>query len=171
MDSIKMSYRGFCFNANPKTVKAVMKKETEVTLFPFKHGRCREGAQAPITVEGSGSFFGENARAQAQALLSVFKRRGAAYLFSPVLFPIKAVFTSLEFSLDAPKNRIDYRFSFVQESSEKSGSFDFGYTLAEKGENLFDISSRTGVSIESIIDLNGFETPFSVKEGNRVWLR
>ena len=51
------------------------------------------------------------------------------------------------------------------------GEENFGYTLAAENENLFDIAARTGVGIEKIIDFNSFEEPFSVREGDRVWLK
>ncbi len=171
MKSIKMSYRGFCFEVNPKTVKVEFKRAQSTAVIPRHRARTEEICELPAVISGTGRLYGSDARAKMQGFLSAYKKGGAAYLFSPVFPPVKAYFTSLTFSVNAEEDCIEYAFSFKEAESKKRGSFDFGYTLAEDGENLFDIAYRTGVSIEKIIALNGFEDPFSVTEGEKVWLK
>ena len=171
MNSVKMSYGGFTFNANPSSIKTELSKEIVSAVIPFKKSKTGVISKKPATVSGSGSFCGSGAREQAQRLLAVYKKEGADYLFTPVSEPVKAFFTSLVFSVNADKERIDYTFTFTQEESAEKGVCDFGYTVAEKGENLFDISFRTETPLERIVDLNGFKNPFCVREGDRVWLK
>ncbi len=171
MDSIKMSYGGFTFNANPSSVKTEYKKNTAPSVFPFRRAKTNIISKSPAVISGNGKFCGKNARAEAQMLLSVFKREGAAYLFSPVLAPVKAYFTALDFSVNSVSGSIDYSFEFTQEEASDSDLYDFGYTLAEENENLFDIAHRTNTNIEKIIDLNSFKTPFDIREGDRIWLK
>lgn len=171
MKSIKMTYRGFCFNVNPDSVKAEFSRAHSTALIFGKRAKPKEICELPSKISGSGKFVGENAREFMQSFYSVYKKGGAAYLFSPVFPPVKAFFTRLDFSIGAGGECINYTFEFIESQNEKKGAFDFGYTLAEEGENLFDISNRTGISVEKIFNLNGFETPFSVEEGDRVWLK
>lgn len=171
MKSIKMSYKGFCFDANPETVKCEMSKKVSVVRIPFARGEVKETGEMPVTVSGRGKFCGKDAREKAQGLLAVFKRSGSAFLFLPVLSPVKAFFTELVFSVNAAEECIEYSFAFTEDKNAKKGLFDFGYTVAQSGENLFEIANRTDTRIESIIGLNDFEDPFSVREGDRVWLK
>ena len=80
------------------------------------------------------------------------------------------LFTSLEINYSASNNRVEYSFEFTQDGFEKKEVYDFGYTVALEGENLFDVSSRTGVEIQRLVSLNDFGDLFAVKEGDRVWL-
>ncbi|MCR5206858.1 MAG: DNA circularization N-terminal domain-containing protein [Eubacterium sp.] len=171
MKSIKMSYRGVCFEVNPSTLKTEYSKRTAVTEAPGSNAGCKEVCELPVKVSGKGILAGENASARAQQLLAAFKKKGSAYLFLPVVSPFKALFTSLELNVCSERNCIGYSFEFVQDISSKSGEYDFGYTLAQDGENLFDIAYRTNTAIETVIALNDFEEPFSVKEGDKVWLK
>ena len=171
MNSVLMSYRGVSFSVNPKTVKTGYAKTLAVSLPLSGNAAATELAAQPATVSGRGSFCGKNARAQAQTLLSVFQETGSAWLFTPVLSPMKAFFTALEFSVDAAEEKIDFTFTFTEDKGKTAGRFDFGYTVAQAGENLFDIAARTGVPIETVMERNDFETPFAVKEGERVWLK
>ena len=171
MKSIKMSYRGFGFEVNPKSVKAEYSRAESTALLTKRRAISHELCEMPLVVSGTGRFYGENAREKMQELLSVYKKGGAAYLFSPVFPPVKAHFLSLSFTVSADSELIDYSFRFKESENKKLGAFDFGYTLAGENENLFDIAARTGVAIEKIIDLNSFEEPFSVREGDRVWLK
>ena len=74
MKSIKMSYRGFTLDVNPKTVKAQYRRAESVSLIPYRRARMRELCEMPLTVSGSGMLLGENARAEMQMLLSVYKK-------------------------------------------------------------------------------------------------
>ena len=150
MKSIKMSYRGLCFEVNPKTVKVEFKRAQSTAVIPRHRARAEEICELPAVISGTGRLYGSDARAKMQSFLSVYKKGGAAYLFSPVFPPVKAYFTSLTFSVSAEEDCIEYAFSF---------------------KDLFDIANRTGVSIEKIIALNSFEDPFSVTEGEKVWLK
>ena len=171
MKTVKMSYKGFVFKANPTEIKTEFSRKTASRIIPFKHSGTGVICQSPAVIKGRGKFCGEGERAQAQSLYSVFKKEGAAYLFSPVFVPVKAHFTNLEFSVNSEKECIEYAFTFTQEENLQKGSFDFGYTLAAEGENLFDVAGRTHTPIEKIIDLNRFKNPFSVREGDRIWLK
>lgn len=171
MKSIKMTYRGFCFDVNPDSVKCGFSRAHTTALIAGRRAKVKELCELPSKISGGGKFFGENAREQMQTLFALYKKGGAAYLFSPVFPPVKVYFTRLDYGISAGGECINYAFEFIEAQNEKKGAFDFGYTVAEEGENLFDISNRTGVSVEKIVKQNAFETPFSVEEGDRVWLK
>lgn len=171
MKSVKMTYKGFEFDINPSSVKLELSKANSSFVIPFKRNKSREISELPMTLIGKGRLSGADAREKSQELISVFKKSGSAYVFSPVLTPIKAYFTSLEFGVSAGDDSIEYSFKFTEDTGSKKAMYDFGYTLAERGENLFDIANRTDTSVERLFELNRFENPFTVEEGNKVWLK
>lgn len=168
---IKMNYKGFSINVNPSSIKIDYSKTIAKKTSVFSTSTTQEICFEPTIISGSGKFAGENARDYANRLARVFKTKGSAYLFVPDGMPIKAFFKSLNISYDSESNCVSYSFEFVEDYQGKSTSYDFGYTFARKGENLFDISSRTDVDIQKLFENNNFTDLFSVKEGDRVWLK
>lgn len=171
MEFIDMSYKGFSFPVNPASIKTQMKKRTvkkDVMSFASK---VKETGFEPAVISGSGSFSGDKAQESAHELMRIFKEEGSAYLFSPEFFPLKAFFTELQLKADASKRCIEYSFKFVEDSVNKKSRFDFRFTYAFEGENLFDISNRTGVPVEKLFKLNDYEDLFSVSQGDKVWLK
>jgi hypothetical protein len=59
---------------------------------------------------------------------------------------------------------------FVEDSKQKNPTFNFKFTYALAGENIFDIANRTNVSLKQIVESNDYEDLFAVKEGDKVML-
>lgn len=170
MKLIKMSYKGFIFDVNPSSIKAELSKSIAKKSILFKSGRAQEMCFEPAKISGSGRFTGDNARQCAHNLMRVFKSRGPAYLLAPDIPPMKAYFSDLSISYNADENCVSYSFAFIEDSEDKQFSYDFGYTYALEGENLYDISNRTDVDIERLFEYNDYPDLFSVSEGDKVWL-
>ena len=171
MECITMSYKGFEFPVNVKSVNArYSKRLSNIPVFK-RSAKTQEICTNPAVISGEGCFFGESANEKAQMLITAFQGKGAAYLFSPIFSPIKAFFSDLTLKADAEKNCIEYSFEFTEEAGSKRRYYDFGYTFALPGENLFDVANRCNVAVEEISKANDFRDMFSVSQGDKVWLR
>ena len=171
MNIMKMGYKGMTFDVNPSSVKTDVSKKVAIKTIPFGFGKSAEICKMPVKITGSGVFCGENAGQDAHKLMQIFEKGGSSYLFMPRLAPIKAFFTDLTMRIGADSESIEYTFSFTEDCTEKRSSYPFGYTYAKAGENLYDIANRCEVSTESLFNANDFMDMFSVREGDKVWLR
>lgn len=170
MKLIKMSYKGFVFSANPSSIKIQLSKYVSKRNIPFFTSKTQEICFQPAKITGKGVFAGADAGKFADRLMRIFKSEGSAYLFLPDSEPVLAYFDALDISYDAEKNYVSYSFSFIEDSKGKKHSFDFGYTFALEGENLYDVANRTDVSIEKLAQCNDFKDLFSLSKGDRVRL-
>lgn len=171
MESIQMQYKGCTFDVNPENIRLRLSKQVSRTVIPFKKVRTQELYQNPCVISGSGIFIGKEAQQQAFSLLYSYRSKGADYLFSPLLPPLKMVFTSLQLEADASGEGIRYSFEFTEEPSGKRLTRTNRYTRARKGENLFDVANRTGYPVEYLAERNCFRHLFALEEGDTVWLR
>ncbi len=170
MDSIQMRYKGCTLDINPEKISMHLSKRINRTVVPFVKTRTQEICRNPCIISGSGILAGEDVQQQAYALLSCYRSKGADYLFSPLLPPLKMHFTALQFYADADSNRIRYSFEFTEEPSDKRLTRSNRYTLAREGENLFDVANRTGYPVEYLAEQNHFRNLFALNEGDKVWL-
>ena len=170
MELIKMNYKGITLSVNPATIKTEMARSLAKKAALFSTSRVQDMCFEPTKISGSGYLVGANARCDAYEIIRTFKSKGSAYLFVPGFAPIRAFFSSLSIWYDSKISCVNYIFEFVEDCVEKKGGADFAYTYAAPGENLYDISNRTNVSVEDIFDSNDYKDLFSVKGGDKVWL-
>lgn len=170
MNTIKLSYKGFTFDANPSSIKIGLSKTISTKKIPFSTAKTQEICFDATRINGSGVFTGSDSREFAHRLMHIFKSEGSAHLFLPGADVISVFFDSLDISYDADKNCVGYSFSFVEDCKGKKYNFDFGFTYANHGENLYDISNRTNVSVEKLFEYNSFKDLFSVNAGDKVRL-
>ena len=82
-----------------------------------------------------------------------------------------AFLTEFLYTLSADKSSASYSFVFTEDCSDVAGEKQLKETYVIPGENAFDIANRCNVSIDDIMKLNNFETPFDLKSGEVVRLR
>lgn len=170
MTMTKMRYKNLEFNVNPCDVKVLLKKKLAKTDVMDSQQVCTEVGENAAVISGKGCFVGADAVRKAYELIRIYNKKGADFLFTPYASPMLAVFNKLEVSYSGDNRRVEYSFEFTEQGKRKGQKFDFGFTYAEKGENLFDIAHRTQTTVEKIVELNDFCGLFSVKEGDKVWL-
>lgn len=66
--------------------------------------------------------------------------------------------------------KIIYKATFKENQKEKLDTVKITKTTVLKGENLFDISARTGISVEKLIEINNLKSPFDIEENREVTL-
>ncbi len=170
MQYMKMKYGGFEFNVNPKSFKASMNKNLTKYDTVFSEQMCVDNGRECTRVSGEGYFIGENAADKAFELVRVYNKKGSDYLFLPNSVPVKAYFSSLDISYSSANDRVEYSFVFTQECNTKNELQTPEFIYALKDENLFDVSNRTGVEIETLVKCNDIGNVFAIKEGDRIWL-
>ena len=155
MQAITMTYKGFCFDANPAYIKAEYSKNIASKSVLFKSAKQQEISFKAAKIKGNGKFVGSNAGEKAHELIKVFQSKGSSFLFSHDLPPMRAYFSSLDISYNAVEECVDYSFEFIEDSDAK---------------NLYDIANRTSVGVEKLFKCNNYPDLFSVREGDKVWL-
>lgn len=166
----KMRYKNFVFNVNPSDIKLSFKKNIAKADVMCSNQVCSEVGENAAVISGKGCFIGDDAEKKAFELMRIYNKQGADFLFTPYSSPVLAIFSCLDLSYSSDSRRVEYSFEFTEQGKRKAQSFEFGYTYAEEGENLFDIADRAQISVDKIVELNDFCGVFSVKEGDKVWL-
>lgn len=168
---MKMRYRGFEFPSNPTLIKTELSNNVrEDPLFGSDSAVYNVSRNASI-ISGEGCLWGEERFSAASQLKQLHKRGGDGWLFLPDGSCCRAFFTALTINEDAKRGCVSYAFSFTENCNHVKTEYDFGFTYAGENENMFDIAHRCGTQIEKLMKLNNFETPFSVKAGDKVVLK
>lgn len=167
----KMKFREFSFDVNPFFIEIHHKRSIGTKALLNGKSRVSSGSLCPAEITGKGSFYGDTAAEKLAVLEMMHKKGGAGWLYLPQGSAYKVYFSELTFSFNSDKNRYDYSFVFIECTNSKKDAFDFSYTLAQSGENLFQIAGRCNVPVERLMALNDFATPFSVNSGDRVVLK
>lgn len=169
--SVKMRFKDFEFPANPAVIKTEFSANVrEDPLFQSDSAIYNISRNAAV-ISGEGCFWGEERFTASALLKKLHNSSESGWLFLPDGGCFNAFFTSLSLEEDAKKGCVSYSFSFTENCLHVKDEYDFGFTLALEGENMFDIAHRCGVAIETLMRLNDYKTPFSVKEGDRVVLK
>lgn len=168
---MKMKFKDFEFPSNPTVIKTELSNNVrENPLFGSDSAVYSVSRNAAV-ISGEGSLWGEERFTASALLKKLHSGSEAGWLFLPDGSCCNAFFTSLTLTEDAKRGCISYSFSFTENCLHKKEEYDFGFTVALENENMFDIAHRCGVAIETLMRLNDFKTPFSVKEGDKVVLQ
>lgn len=166
----KMQYKSFVFPSNPSKLKTTGSRRLKQVPVITGGTKVFNASAAPIKISGSGHFFGGLSVQNADKLHHLLSENDSGWLFVPNSVPICAFFESFETVCDTKNNCVSYKFSFIEDCSNRKYMHDFGYTVAQDGENVFDIAYRTKSSVDRIMEKNEFITPFDVPSGGKVVL-
>ena len=164
-----MAYREYIWPVNPHRIVIAGQEETARISVLDEKQRVEPIGRRPRTVNGTGSFFGGDAFLQMNRLEELFGRGGSGTLFVPNFMPMQAFFEKLEIIGEAKKDIVSYSFLFVEDTRQVRRRQE-AFTIALENENLFMIAGRTGCSVETLLSLNAFATPYDVPTGGRVLL-
>ena len=113
MQAITMTYKGFCLDTNPAYIKAEYSKNIASKSVLFKSAKQQEISFKAAKIKGNGKFVGSNAGEKAHELIKVFQSKGSSFLFSHDLPPMRAYFSSLDFSYNAVEECVVYTLEFI----------------------------------------------------------
>ena len=137
MRLVPMRFRGVTWRHNPREITFESDREVHELHAPFAGGAVQDTGRKNMLVKGEGELFGADCLQQFARLLSLFREGGSGVLAIDGVKPFHAVFES---------------FVFREVRNESDGP-PAAYT-AGAGENLWDVSYRFGIVIDTLVALN-----------------
>lgn len=168
---VKMKFKDFEFPNNPLFIKTEMAQRINERSVLSGESKVFPVSDRAAVIKADGCFWGEDGSDASLKLKILMKSRKPGWLFLPDGSCCNVYLSSLDIQEDAKKSCISYSISFIEKCNGKKSEYDFGFTYAEENETMFDIAFRCDKSIERLMELNDFSTPFSVKKGDKVVLQ
>lgn len=178
-----MRYRGFTWPHNPRIYSIDYERKMSVNKVPFGTYYLQDLGRTRRVMRGEGEFVGEDAYAQFGALANTFYEEGSGLLIHPLWQVAYAYFVELRLEQEPRPDYVRYSFVFwedtdrysgkVQEiaapsapAAGRSGADGSGarYHTVIKGETLWALALRYGVSLAELIALNP-----QIKNPNLIW--
>lgn len=155
MKLVPMRFKGVEWHHNPREICFECDKSVKELKVPQGTSYIQDMGRKNMIISGTGELYGSDCLEQFDRLLSLFKQDGQGVLAIPKITPIFAVFESLKIKGEPKPDILVYSFVF-REVMEKKQSVAQTECIAEAGECLWDISYKYGVSIDTLVRLNGW---------------
>lgn len=191
MDLSPMRYKGYTWPHNPRVYSIDYERKMAVHKTPFGLFRLQDLGRTNRIMEGEGEFVGEDAYEQFGQLANVFYDGGPGLLIHPLWQAANAYFVSLRLEQEPRPDYVRYSFSFWEDDSwytglavqdtalgqdgslqEEMGAGDAAYHQVVKGDTLWELAVRYGLSLAELIALNPqIKNPNLVQVGEEVRVR
>ena len=187
-----MRYKNYTWPHNPETFVVEYRRQMAAHKVPM--GGCvlqDLGVNCRI-LRGEGEFAGPGAYEEFKALAEVFRQEGPGMLVHPVWQTDRAYFVSLSVTEEPKPDYVRYSFAFWEDDS----GYDGGLTktnngqqagsggassasrtaaartyIVKRGDTLWGIARRYGVTLQSLIAANPqIKNPNLIYPGNEVKL-
>lgn len=169
----QMKFGEYTFMHNPKTLTVSNRVSGSTAVVPYCGSRFEAVALDNALISGKGVITGEACFERLLALLEMFRRRESALLSVSPLPAVRAVLTSLEYTLAPKESTVEISFEFTSCSGCESTEEEIPHSVvAAKDETLWDISYKYSVSVERLLQLNSFvKRPDILEKGQviRLW--
>jgi len=151
----KIRYKGYSWVHNPKTLKITKEQLLRENQVPFGNTDIQDLGGKSRVIKGTGQLCGEDCLVQFQRLLELQSGEGSGILSLPDTKPFYAFFKSIELACDPTPDVVTYNFEFIEDTSKSNTSRDASYyTVKNNYENLWDISYKYGVEMNTLVLLN-----------------
>ena len=152
MKQVPMKFKGYSWSHNPREIVFENAKQLNEILAPFDKSLVQNTGRRNMKISGEGELFGADCVEQFKELLGLFREGGAGVLTIPNFPSFYAEFESIRL-IGKPRNDVlTYGFAF-RELMEERGDRRRG-VIAAANENLWDISYKYGVDIDTLVRLN-----------------
>lgn len=183
-----MRYKDYTWPHNPETYAVEYHRSVVVHKVPFGGYLMQDLGETYRVLRGEGVFAGEDAYTQFQALAAVFEEKDVGILVHPVWQAVQARFVSLQLEEEPLPDYVHYSFEFWEDpgsystglvqvdsagestpaASDNGGGETAVYTV-KKGDTLWGIARRYGVSLTALIAANPqIKNPNLIYPGDRV---
>lgn len=191
MDLSPMRYKGYTWPHNPRVYSIDYERKMAVHKTPFGLFRLQDLGRTNRIMEGEGEFVGEDAYAQFGQLANVFYDGGPGLLIHPLWQAANAYFVSLRLEQEPRPDYVRYSFSFWEDDSwytglavqdtvsgsvggsqKESGAGEAAYHRVVKGDTLWELAGRYGLSLAELVALNPqIKNPNLIRVGEEVRVR
>lgn len=189
-----MRFKDYTWPHNPEVYTVESQRRMAVHAVPF--GRCvvQDLGGGYRILRGEGVFAGENAYQQFRELEEVFRQGGAGVLVHPVWQAERAWFVELTVTEQPLPDYVHYTFTFWEDwtgydkgltenndggtapynggqNGSQSAAPDAAVYIVKKGDTLWGIAQRHGVTLRALIAANPqIKNPNLIYPGDRVVL-
>ena len=188
-----MRYKDYTWPHNPEVYTVEYQRRIAAHQVPCGGSVLQDLGCSSRVLRGEGVFAGEGAYQQFQKLAEVFRDSGPGLLVHPVWLAERAWFVSLTVKEEPLPDYVRYSFAFWEDwsgydggvtevdvgNSQTSGGGTAGsagreysavYTV-KKGDTLWGIAKRFGVSLTALITANPqIKNPNLIYPGDRVYI-
>ena len=163
-------FKGFELEHNPETLKITSEKNISRQNVIGGKSIITETGDNSRVVSGEGKIYGKNCIYKYIRLFKLKEESGSGILSLPNMKPFYAYFTNLEFSADPTPELITYKFVFREDSSEqRTVLVPQKIYNPENGEDLWDISHKFNVPVETLVSINpDIKSVNEIEEGRAV---
>lgn len=187
-----MRYKSYTWPHNPRVYSIDYQRKMAVHKTPFGLYQLQDLGRTNRVMEGEGEFAGEGAYGQFGQLASVFYQGGPGLLVHPLWQVSSAYFVSLRLEQEPRPDYVRYSFTFWEDNSGWSGLANQDTGLAQgsggledsaassgavyhrvvKGDTLWDLARKYGVSLPELVALNPqIKNPNLIRVGEEVRVR
>lgn len=192
MDLTPMRFKNYVWPHNPATYTIRYQREVAVHKVPFGRYCMQDLDLGNRIMEGEGEFSGQGAYDEFRKLAVVFYDKGQGLLVHPVWMTTNAYFMALSLAQEPRPDYVRYTFEFWetfdgydkfqidQEASDRNTAQQGGtaasggsvYYTVVKGDTLWGIANRYGISLQTLIANNPqIKNPNLIYPGNQVKIR
>lgn len=183
-----MRYKNYVWPHNPKNYTIRYERKMSVQKVPYGHYWMESLGQSYRVMSGSGEFVGEGAYEEFKKLATVYYEGGEGILVHPCWQSAHVYFVKLSLTQTPCRDYVSYTFEFwesydhydtalrevpvagnsadnIVAEKEKSEQWH----LVRKGECLWGIAQKYGLSMEQILRWNpGIKNPNLIYAGQKV---
>lgn len=187
MNLAPMTFKGFVWPHNPRVYTITFERKMANYKVPFGRHYLQSLGQTRRVLRGEGEFVGEGAYDKFKELASIFYEETPGVLVHPVWVAATAWFVGLELRQEPRSDYVRYSFEFwevysgltdkleerANAAAAPSGGTESGgqaaYHTVARGDTLWAIANRYGVSLSAIIQWNPqIRNPNLIRPGERV---
>ena len=179
-----MRYKNYVWPHNPRVYSIEYERVMAENKVPYGLYHLQDLGRTRRVMHGEGEFAGPDAYAQFGALANVFYDPGAGELIHPLWQAASAHFVELSLRQEPRADYVSYRFTFWEDleyydaairpenSGQQTASADRLVHQVVKGETLWGLSKRYGVTMERLLELNPqIKNPNRIQVGQEVRVR
>ena len=187
MNLAPMTFKGFVWPHNPRVYTITFERKMANYKVPFGRHYLQSLGQTRRVLRGEGEFVGEGAYDKFTELATIFYEETPGVLVHPVWVAATAWFVGLELRQEPRSDYVRYSFEFwevysgltdkleerASGAAAPSGGTEGGgqaaYHTVARGDTLWAIANRYGVSLSAIIQWNPqIRNPNLIRPGERV---
>jgi hypothetical protein len=165
-----MRFKGVQWHHNPREITFDADAFVSEYGSPDGEAYIQSTGRKNMKIRGRGTLYGANCLEQFVKLYRLFREGGSGVLSVEGIGSLHAVFESLSVTGKPKPDMLEYAFVFREVMAEKRRGRPAEVTAAN-GENLWDISYRFGIAVETLLELNpDVKRPDILQEGQVIAL-